>query len=127
MTPTTYPIRKLAKANTDFRREVTTGPHEQVVLMCLQPDEDIGEEVHANTDQVFQVVKGEGEVVLEGKAQPLGKGEMLLVPAGMRHNVRNTGHKRLRLVTIYAPPHHPVGAVCATRADAMRAEQVGAY
>lgn len=127
MTLTSYPIRKLAKANTDFRREVITGSHEQVVLMCLQPDEDIGEEVHPDTDQLFQVVKGKGEAVLEGTTQPLGKGAMLLVPAGMRHNVRNTGHKRLRLVTIYAPPHHPVGAVCATRADAMRAEKVGAY
>lgn len=127
MTQTSYPIRKLAKANTDFRREVATGPHAQVVLMCLQPGEDIGEEVHADTDQLFQVVKGEGEAVLEGTAQPLGKGALLLVPAGMRHNVRNTGDKRLRLVTIYAPPHHAVGTVRATRADAMRAEQGGAH
>ena len=126
MTASIQPIRKLAKANTDFRREVTTGRHAQVVVMCLLPGEDIGEEVHAGTDQLFQVVKGHGEAVLEGVPQALMKGAMLLVPAGVRHNLRNTGGKRLRLVTIYSPPQHAVGTVHATRADAERAEKVGA-
>ena len=117
------PIRKLAKSNTDFRRVVATGLHAQVVLMCLQPGDDIGEEVHADTDQLFQVIKGKGEAMLDGAAQPLSKGALLLVPAGTRHNLRNNGHKRLRLVTIYAPPQHAVGTVHATRADALAAEQ----
>lgn len=123
MTTFNQPIRKLAKANTDFRRVVATGAHVQVVLMCLQPGDDIGEEVHAGTDQLFQVVKGKGEAVLDGTAQALGKGALLLVPAGMRHNLHNNGDKPLCLVTIYAPPQHAVGTVHATRADALRAEQ----
>lgn len=123
MTAFNQPIRKLAKSNTDFRRVVATGPHAQVVLMCLQQGDDIGEEVHADTDQLFQVIKGKGEAVLDGAAQPLRKGALLLVPAGTRHNLRNNGDKRLRLVTIYAPPQHAVGTVHATRADALTAEQ----
>ncbi len=123
MTAFNQPIRKLAKSNTDFRRVVATGPHAQVVLMCLQPGDDIGEEVHADTDQLFLVVKGKGEAVLDGSAQPLCKGALLLVPAGIRHNLRNNGDKRLRLVTIYAPPQHAVGTVHPTRADAVSAEQ----
>ena len=115
-------IRDLAKDNEDFRRVVATGAHSQLVLMCLQPGEAIGEEVHADTDQIFFVAKGEGEAVLEGASQPLEKGAMLLVPAGMRHDIRNAGDKRLRLVTIYAPPHHPQGTVHHTREDALRAE-----
>ncbi|MDE2408039.1 MAG: cupin domain-containing protein [Xanthomonadaceae bacterium] len=116
-------IRELAKDNGDFRREVATGVHSQVVLMCLQRGEDIGDEVHDDTDQIFVVVKGEGEAVLDGAAQPLHKDALLLVPAGVRHNIRNTGDKRLRLVTIYSPPHHPPGTVRATREDALHAEQ----
>jgi mannose-6-phosphate isomerase-like protein (cupin superfamily) len=118
-------IRKLAKDNKDFRREVATGSHSQVVLMCLRPGEDIGDEVHPGTDQIFVVVKGDGEAVLDGTSQPLDKGALLLVPAGMRHNIRNTGDKRLRLVTIYAPPHHAPGTVHATREEAMQAEERG--
>lgn len=118
-------IRKLAKDNKDFRREVATGSHSQVVLMCLRPGEDIGDEVHPGTDQIFVVVKGDGEAVLDGASQPLDKGALLLVPAGMRHNIRNTGDKRLRLVTIYAPPHHAPGTVHATRGEAMQAEERG--
>ena len=123
MTVFNQPIRKLAKANADFRHVVATGPHAQVVLMCLQPGEDIGEEVHAGTDQLFQVVKGEGEALLDGTAHVLRKGGLLLVPAGMRHNVRNCGDKPLRLVTIYAPPQHVAGTVHATRAEALSAEK----
>lgn len=122
MTTFNQPVRKLAKANTDFRRVVATGPHAQVVLMCLQPGDDIGEEMHAGNDQLFQVVKGRGEAVLDGVAQALRKGALLLVPAGVRHNLRNNGDKRLRLVTIYAPPQHAADTVHATRADAMGTE-----
>ena len=122
MTAFNLPIRKLAKANTDFRRVVATGSHVQVVLMCLQPGDDLGEEVHADTDQVFLVVKGKGEAVLDGSAQALRKGALLLVPAGMRHNLRNTGDKRLRLATLHAPPHHAVDSVHASREDALSAK-----
>ena len=76
---------------------------------------------------MFQVVKGHGEAVLEGASQAIMKGALLLVPAGVRHNLRNTGGKRLRLVTIYSPPQHAVGTVHATRADAVRAERTGKH
>lgn len=115
-------IRELARENRDFRRVVATGPHSQVVLMCLRRGEAIGEEVHEDTDQIFVVAKGSGEAVVAGERQALEKGSVLLVPAGRRHDIRNTGEKRLRLVTIYAPPHHPPGTVHATREDAERAE-----
>lgn len=118
-------IRDLARENKDFRRVVVTGPHAQVVLMCLRRGEAIGEEVHEDTDQVFIVAKGSGEAVVAGVRQSLEKGSLLLVPAGTRHDIRNTGEKRLRLVTIYSPPHHPPGTVHATREDAMRAETTG--
>ena len=122
MTAFSASIRELAKGNKDFRREVATGSHSQVVLMCLRPGEEIGEEVHNNTDQIFVVVKGGGEAVLDGVGQALDKGMLLLVPAGTRHNIRNAGDSKLRLVTIYSPPHHAPGTVHATREEAMRAE-----
>jgi mannose-6-phosphate isomerase-like protein (cupin superfamily) len=115
-------IREQARDNKDFRRVAATGPHSQIVLMCLQPGEAIGEEVHDDTDQIFIVAKGEGEAELAGAPRRLEKGEVLLVPAGTRHDIRNTGKKRLRLVTIYSPPHHAPGTIHKTRDEAMRAE-----
>ncbi len=115
-------IRKMAKANKDFRREVATGSHSQIVLMCLRPGEAIGEEVHDDNDQIFLVAKGSGEALVGGARESLEKGAVLMVPAGVRHDIRNTGDKRLRLVTIYAPPHHAPGTVHATRQDALDAE-----
>ena len=115
-------IKKLAKANQDFRREILTNVHSQVVLMCLQPGEDIGEEVHAGNDQLLVLVKGKGEVRLDGSASAVGKGSLVSVPAGTRHNLVNTGARPIHLYTIYAPPETAPGTVHATRAEAMAAE-----
>lgn len=115
-------IRKLAKANNDFRREILTNARSQVVLMCLQPGEDIGEEIHADNDQLLVLVKGKGEVLLEGTTSSVEKGALISVPAGIRHNLVNTGDSPIHLYTVYAPPETAPGTVHATKAEAMAAE-----
>ena len=104
--------------NRDFRRIVYTGEHSQLVLMMLPPGEDIGEEVHEDTDQFFRVESGAGEVVIDGQRTPIHDGSAVLVPSGARHNVRNTGSTPLHLYTLYAPPHHEDGTVHRTKAEA---------
>jgi len=112
-------IKKLAKANEAFRRELATTQRLQVVLMCLQPGEDIGAETHEDTDQVFVVVKGEGRAVVGEQSFAIEKGVMVIVPAGTSHNLLNDAGETLRLYTIYVPPHHAPGTVHLTRADAL--------
>jgi mannose-6-phosphate isomerase-like protein (cupin superfamily) len=97
-----------------------------VVLMCLQPGEDIGEETHEDTDQVFVVVKGEGRAVVGGQTFAVEKGAMVIVPAGVPHNLVNEEGETLRLYTIYVPPHHAPGTVHLTRADAIARETAAA-
>ena len=115
-------IKDEARENDDFRRVLFTSSHAQLVVMAIQPDEEIGEEVHT-VDQIFYVVKGEAEAVIDGKAGALDKGEMLIVPAGTYHNIRNTEDDALKLLTIYAPPQHPAGTIHRTKADASPAER----
>jgi len=121
-TAETIDIVDLAKENDAFRREVITGKHTQVVLMTLQPGEEIGEEVHEEHDQTLVFVEGEGEAILEGQAGPVTAGDLTFVPAGTRHNFRNTGSGPLRLYTIYGPPDHEPGTVHQTKAEAEAAE-----
>jgi mannose-6-phosphate isomerase-like protein (cupin superfamily) len=104
--------------NEDFRHVVFTGTRMQLVLMTLQPGEEIGEETHAGTDQFFRLEQGKGEVVMDGRTTRIAGDFGFVVPAGMRHNVRNTGHKPMRLYTIYAPPQHADGTIHHTKADA---------
>jgi mannose-6-phosphate isomerase-like protein (cupin superfamily) len=104
--------------NVDFRRVLYTGPHLQLVLMALQPGEAIGEEIHEGTDQFFRVEEGEGDVVIEGQATRINAGVAIVIPAGTRHDIRNTGRTPLKLYTLYAPPHHEDGTVHRTRAEA---------
>jgi mannose-6-phosphate isomerase-like protein (cupin superfamily) len=112
---------ELAKGNDAFRRTIATGKHSQVVVMTVQPGEDIGEETHAG-DQILFFVEGEAEAVLEGESEPVKPGDMVFVPAGTLHNFVNAGSEPLRLVTVYAPPEHPDRTVHETKADAEAAE-----
>lgn len=116
-------IEKRTESNDDFRCVIYTGPHVQLVLMTLQAGEDIGEEVHADTDQFFRIEAGTGEVVIDGKTSRIEGATGIVVPAGARHNVRNTGKEPLRLYTLYAPPHHEDGTVHHTKADAESANE----
>jgi len=113
-------IETLTEDNGDFRRVLYTGKHLQLVLMALQPGEEIGSEVHDGIDQFFRVEAGEGEIVIDGKASPVSADMAMIVPAGARHNVRNTGSEPLKLYTLYGPPEHREGAVHATKADSER-------
>ena len=116
-------IEQQTQANDDFRRVIYTGPHMQLVLMSLGPGEEIGAEVHQDTDQFFRVEAGTGVVVIDGRESPIESDTAIVVPAGARHNIRNTGNKPLRISTLYAPPEHADGTVHRTRSDAERATE----
>ncbi len=109
--------------NTDFRRVLYTGTQIQLVLMALKPGEEIGEEVHDDHDQFFRVEEGAGEVSIDGHKTPIQDGTAIVVPAGARHNVTNTGSVPLKLYTLYAPPEHADGTVRTTKADALASEE----
>ena len=111
-------IEQLTLDNTDFRRVLYTGKHLQLVLMTLQAGDDIGEEVHAGHDQFFRIESGKGEVLIDGTRHPVEDDDAIIVSAGARHNVTNTGTAPLKLYTLYAPPEHKDGVVHPTRADA---------
>ncbi len=116
-------IEDLTEQNHAFRRVLYTGKHLQLVLMALKPGEEIGEEVHADHDQFFRVEKGKGQVVIDGHVRNIEGDDAVIVPAGARHNVINTGEKPMKLYTIYGPPDHRDGMVHATKADAEAADE----
>jgi mannose-6-phosphate isomerase-like protein (cupin superfamily) len=116
-------IVTLAAQNEDFRHEVVTGAHSQVVLMSILPGEEIGEEVHAHVDQTLVFVAGEGRAVLDGMSSLVAVNSLYFVPAGTRHNFINTGTAPLKLYTVYAPAEHKPGSVFRTKAEAEAAEQ----
>ena len=110
-------IESLAIKNTEFRQVLYTAKHCQLVLMSLNPKEDIGAEVH-KLDQFFRVEEGTGEAVLDGVTTLISTGFAVLVPAGTNHNIINTGDIPLKLYTLYSPPNHRDRIIHHTRADA---------
>lgn len=108
-------LEQATEDNHDFRRVIHTGNHLQLVLMSLLPGEEIGDESHATHDQFFRIEKGKGTVSIDGVESKVGKNSAIIVPAGTRHNIANTGDKPMRLYTLYAPPQHRDGFVAPTR------------
>ena len=110
-------IESLALENVEFRKVLYTAKSCQLVVMALNPKEEIGAEIH-KLDQFFRVEEGTGEAVLDGIRTPIKSGFAVVVPAGANHNIVNTGSAPLKLYTLYAPPNHRDGVVHHTRADA---------
>lgn len=114
-------IEKVTLANTYFRQVLHTSQHVQVVVMCLQPSEDIGEETHEIVDQFLRIESGEGKVIIDGEVHAVHDGDAIVVPAGAKHNLINTSADNvLQLYTVYAPPHHKDGTIHKTKQDAER-------
>lgn len=109
--------------NQDFRRVLYTAKNTQLVLMNLQPNEEIGEETH-ELDQFIRVEAGQGLAVLNDVAHRLSDGSAVIIPAGTKHNVINVSDtEELKLYTLYSPPEHRDGTVHKTKSDAIEHEE----
>jgi mannose-6-phosphate isomerase-like protein (cupin superfamily) len=121
-------IEEATVANETFRTVVFTGEHTQLTVMRLGPGEDIGREVHHDHDQFLRIEQGQGRVELGRTEQAIDETYdveddwAVIVPAGVWHNVVNTGTGELKLYSLYSPPEHPDGTVHRTKADSDAAE-----
>lgn len=113
-------IEQETLANANFRQVLYTGKHSQLVLMSLKPSEEIGMEVHPDSDQFFRFEKGTGKCIIDGNESAIADGSAVIVPAGAQHNIINTSETDpLKLYTIYSPAHHQDGLVRATKEEAV--------
>jgi len=105
--------------NTYFRQVIFTSQHEQLVVMHLNPSEEIGMEIHEIVDQFLRVEKGQGKVIMNGEETMIKEGDAIIVPAGTQHNVINlSSTEPMKLYTVYSPPHHKDGTIHKTKAEA---------
>ncbi|WP_433316369.1 cupin domain-containing protein [Micromonospora sp. CA-269861] len=120
-----FTIATVAEKSPDFRRVLWTGEHTQLVIMTIPADGEIGEEVHEDTDQILTFVSGVGEARVGGNTRKVVAGDLVVVPAGIKHNFVNTGPNPLVLYTVYGPPEHADKAVHKTKKQADAAEAAG--
>jgi mannose-6-phosphate isomerase-like protein (cupin superfamily) len=102
--------------NTDYRRVLYTGKNSQLVLMSIEPGDEIGEETH-HLDQFIRIEAGKARLLLDDVEHDVEDDWAFIIPAGTKHNVINTGDSPLKLYSIYSPPEHKDGIVQATKAD----------
>lgn len=115
-------IEDISNRNKEFRKVLYTAENVQLVVMSLNPKEEIGMELH-ELDQFFRIEEGTGQALLDGVRTDISAGFAVLVPAGTQHNIINTGNVPLKLYTLYAPPNHRDGIVHHTRADAEKDDE----
>ena len=117
-------IEKDTLGNKNFRKVLYTGKHLQLVLMSLKVGEDIGAEIHPDNDQFFRFESGSGKCVIDGNEYTVKDGDVIVVPAGAKHNVINTGNTGdLKMYTIYGPPNHQDGIIRKTKEDAEKMDE----
>lgn len=117
-------IEEVTLGNHDFRRVLYTAERSQLVVMSIPVGGDIGEEVHQDVDQFIRIEQGEGQSVLNGVERDLTDGSVVVIPAGIRHNIKNTSpNSALKLYTLYSPPHHEDGIIHTTKADALEDDE----
>lgn len=117
-------IEKDTLHNHNFRKVLFTSKHSQLVLMCLKPAEEIGDEVHPDNDQFFRFELGFGKCIIDGNEYAVKEGDAVIIPAGARHNIINTDPKsELKMYTIYSPAHHKDGIVRTTKKEAALHEE----
>jgi len=104
-------IEKETKANDYFRKVLFTAERMQLVVMCIKPGEDIGEEVHPTTDQFFRIEEGEGKAIVDGREINIKDGSSILIKSGRVHNIINDSNKPLKLYSLYSPPQHRDGLI----------------
>lgn len=109
-------IEKLSLENEYFRKVLYTDKKSQLVLMSLLPGEDIGEEIH-DVDQFLRVEKGNGTAILNGISHEIKDASVIIVPAGIKHNIINSDEGSMKLYTLYMPPHHKDGKIHKTKAE----------
>ncbi len=115
-------IEKQTEDNNNFRRVLYTAKNSQLVVMSVQPGDEIGEEVH-DLDQFIRIEEGKGKAILNDVEHEIEDDHAVVIPAGVKHNVLNTGDKPLKLYTVYSPPEHRDGVVHKTREEAMEDEE----
>ena len=126
--PLIFRPHREAQANRNFRTAFWTGDYLQVTLMSIAPGSEVGLEQHKDTDQLLLIEEGTGLTMMGESAAALGmqrmvrRGDAVIVPAGTWHNIKNAGSRPLKILSVYAPPHHPFGAVSPTKAGADKAE-----
>ncbi len=114
-------IEEKSLNNENFREVLYTTQHTQLVVMNLQPNEDIGVEIHEVVDQFIRVERGEGKAILNGEEHSLSAGFAIVIPAGTEHNIINTSSdSELKLYTLYSPAHHKDKTIHKTKKDAQK-------
>jgi mannose-6-phosphate isomerase-like protein (cupin superfamily) len=117
-------IDSLTNQNNFFRKVILTTLHQQLVVMHLNPKEDIGMETHSHLDQFIKIESGEGIAILNGQEFNFSEGYSITIPAGTEHNIINSSHENpIKLYTVYSPPEHKDGTIHKTKQEAIENEE----
>lgn len=57
-----------------------------------------------NSTEIYIILEGEGMAYVDGQAQRLNAGELLVIPAGAEQFIENTGVSTLKFLCIVSPP-----------------------
>ncbi|KAF8759624.1 enoyl-CoA hydratase isomerase family [Rhizoctonia solani] len=111
-------IESQASESHDFRRVLWTGEHSQLVIMTIPVDGEIGKKFIPSTS-------GTAKAIVAGEEKTVKEGDLVIVPAGTKHNFINTAKTPLVLYTVYAPAEHATTSVHKSLEEGEKLEEAG--
>src|SRR4029078_2862574 len=100
-------LTDITLTNPYYRRVIVTTPTQQLVVMSLNVNENIGKERHRSTTQFIRIEQGQCLASINNQSILLKEGDFVTIPPNAWHNIINIGKSKLKLYTIYSPPEHP--------------------
>lgn len=116
-------IEQIVKDNQFFRQVLYTGEFLQLTSMTIHVGDEIPQEIHQGADQLLYIVVGNAEARIGERIYELEPGDVLIIPRGEMHVIKNSGEVPLQLFSVYSQPQHPLGAIHKTKEDALKAER----
>lgn len=81
-----------------------THPQASVSLVDVPPDGVIGRHIHPQEIEVVYVLAGQSLLTLDDADYPFSAGQIVAIPAGLEHGLRNVGDETVQLLTFFTPP-----------------------
>ena len=101
-------VTNIGKARKWFE-VLQTSERSQTAMMTLAPGAATGRsaEAHEKSEQVLLVLDGELQGEIGHEKRKLQRGDVIVIPAGVKHRFRNPGKRAAITFNTYSPPEYP--------------------
>ena len=98
-------VESFVTKDGSFIRELHHTEAQSLAEATLEPGQATARHYHRATEEIYFVIKGSGDMEVDGRAERVRPGDAILIPAGAWHTLVNDGTSELRILCCCVPPY----------------------